>query len=314
MTVGRDMLHLMGLDPPPGPHLVSAAVGGVLFVVLVLGVILGWRWFDAHSAALAAGAERLRKRLIATKAAKHLAARYPRIWKFFSARFARGEYLGLHLTVGFVISFVGLWLFVAITEDVIEGDPITKFDVRVLSWMNAHATPVGYKIFQAISFLATPEVMTVIIVIVGVALAKRREWFMLAGWTFSILGGGALDWILKALIRRPRPSNAERFLTHVSWSFPSGHSMSAFVGYAMLAYALIVLTVHRRTARMALVFGTVVVILAVGLSRIYLGVHYFSDVVGAYAVGLLWVSTCISGLEVVRRWRARGTPPAVGNG
>ena len=87
--------------------------------------------------------------------------------------------------------------------------------------------------------------------------------------------------------------------------------MGSLIGYGMLAYVLAVLWIYRRSAQFSVALGAALLIVAIGLSRLYLGVHYFSDVVGGYAAGLLWLSACISGLEVARRWRG-GAPPAAG--
>ena len=78
--------------------------------------------------------------------------------------------------------------------------------------------------------------------------------------------------------------------------------MVALTGYGMLAYVLVVLAIRRRAFQIAVVVGAALLIVAVGLSRLYLGVHYFSDVVGGYAAGVLWLSGTISGVEVARRW------------
>jgi len=86
--------------------------------------------------------------------------------------------------------------------------------------------------------------------------------------------------------------------------------MGSLIGYGMLAYVLVVLWIHRRSAQISVVLGAALLIGAIGLSRLYLGVHYFSDVVGGYAAGVLWLSACISGLEDARGWRA-GARPAV---
>ncbi len=84
----------------------------------------------------------------------------------------------------------------------------------------------------------------------------------------------------------------------------------------MLAYVLVVLWIHPRHTQISVVLGAALLIVAIGLSRLYLGVHYFSDVVGGYAAGLLWLSACISGLEVARRWsdgaRPAAAPPTPG--
>ena len=78
--------------------------------------------------------------------------------------------------------------------------------------------------------------------------------------------------------------------------------MGSRIGYGMLADVLIVLWIHRRSAQIAVVLGAALLIVAIGLSRLYLGVHCFRDVVGGYAAGLWRPSACISGLEVARRW------------
>src|SRR5207245_1927280 len=142
----------------------------------------------------------------------------------WAARLARGEYLWLHLTIGFAISLAGLWLFGAVTEDVIHHDPLTQFDVTLLEWLHARATPVGYAIFNAISLLGSPVALTILALGVGLVLASRRQWTLLAGWLAAFAGGGLLDAMLKLAIHRPRPPYATAFLRHYTWSFPSGHA------------------------------------------------------------------------------------------
>jgi undecaprenyl-diphosphatase len=106
---------------------------------------------------------------------------------------------------------------------------------------------------------------------------------------------------LKLVIQRPRPDGAAPFLAGASYSFPSGHTLGSVVGYGMLAYLLI-----REPRTTSVARGVVVVsiatalVIAIAVSRLYLGVHYFSDVVGALAAGSLWLSACISGMGVVR--------------
>ncbi len=199
---------------------------------------------------------------------------------------------------------MGLWLFGAITEDVIHHDPLTRFDTVLLEWLHGHATPTGYAMFHAITLLGSPVTLTVLALGMGLVLAARRQWILLGGWLAAFAGGGLLDAVLKLEIRRPRPPYAAAFLQHYSWSFPSGHAMGSLIGYGMLAYVLGVLWIHRRSAQIPLVLGAALLILAIGFSRLYLGVHYFSDVVGGYAAGLLWLAACISGVELARRWHA----------
>lgn len=237
-----------------------------------------------------------------------LLARHPRLGNFATARFARGEYLGLHLSIGFLVSVAGLWVFSLIAEDVIHQDALTRLDLTVLHWLRAHATPTSYGFWSVISALGSGVAMTVLALGIGLLLLLQRRGIVLAGWVVAFAGAGVLDGALKLLIRRPRPPGAVDFLSHLSWSFPSGHALGSLVGYGMVAY-LLVLSVRQPSRRVGAVPGAALLILAVGISRLYLGVHYLSDVMGGYAVGALWLSACISGLEVVRRWKAR-TPGA----
>src|SRR5437879_8881372 len=275
--------YVFGRNLPQLEHYVGqASLAGALLVALVVGLALGWRWFARNRARLVERTQRLRT--------------------FAAARFARGEYLGLHLTMGLVISIGALWLFSGITEDVIHHDPLTLFDVTLLNWVHVRATPAGYAIAGAISLLGSPVTLTLLALGVGLVLAARREWILLAGWLAAFAGGGLLDVVLKLVIRRPRPPYAAALLPHFSWSFPSGHALASLIGYGMLAYVLTLLWIHRRSAQIAVVLGAALLIIAIGFSRLYLGVHYFSDGVGGFAAGVLWLSACISVVEVARRW------------
>ena len=308
MIVGA-LGYVFGRNLPQLEHYVGqASLASALLVALVVGLGLGWRWFETNRARLVERTQLVWQRVLTTPALQQVKLRYPRAWTFVAARFARGEYLGLHLTIGFVISVAGLWLFGGITEDVIHHDPLTQFDVTLLNWLHGHATPAGYAIFNAITLLGSPVTVTILALGVGLLLAARREWILLGSWLAAFAGGGLLDEVLKLVIQRPRPAYAAAFLHHHSWSFPSGHAMGSLIGYGMLAYVLVVLWIHPRRTQISVVLGAALLIVAIGLSRLYLGVHYFSDVVGGYAAGLLWLSACISGLEVARRWRA-GAPP-----
>jgi undecaprenyl-diphosphatase len=278
---------------------------GALLVVLIVVLVVAGRSFEHRLIPLASDLERWWRRLLSKETVSRARTRYPRMSKFFAARFARGEYLGLHLTVGFLVSVVGLWLFSAITEDVINGESLTEFDVLLHDWMRAHALPVGYRIFVAISRFGSGVAMAAIAIAVGLILVRQSRWIVLGGWVAAFAGAGLLDWLLKVIIQRPRPPEAMRFLFRESWSFPSGHSMGALVGYGMLTYVLVTLWVHRRPAQIAIGAFAATLVLAIGLSRIYLGVHYFSDVMGGFAAGLLWLSACVSGLEVARRFPMR---------
>jgi undecaprenyl-diphosphatase len=130
--------------------------------------------------------------------------------------------------------------------------------------------------------------------------AKQRT--LLVAWVLSYVGGTVLDGLIKDIVRRPRPEFAAKFLHYSSWSFPSGHSMGSLIGFAMLAYTVIrVWKIESMLARLGIWAGAIVLIVLVGYSRIYLGVHYLSDVAAGYTLGVLWLAVCFTGLQMVNR-------------
>ena len=237
-----------------------------------------------------------------------LRERYPRLWTFVAGRFAPGEYLGLHLTVGLAISLASLWLFLSLTEDVIHHDAITNFDLAALDWIRAHRTPAGYIVARSISAIGDPRVIVSVGLIGVVILAARARWLFVEGWVIALIGGEALNQFLKRLIHRPRPLQSS-ILSSQSWSFPSGHAMVSLIAYGMLAYVLVVLGSWSFRRRVDIALGATLVILLIGWSRIYLGVHYVSDVIGGYVAGSIWLAACISGMEVARRWSVLSEKP-----
>lgn len=276
----------------------QASLAAVLLVALVVALALGWQWFNDNRDALT---ERVDRYWDAFR------GRHPGTAGFIAARFARGEYLGLHLTVGFLISVAALWIFAGVTEDVIHHDPLTKFDLAMTTWIRAHTTPLGDRIFTVVSLMGSPIAMSAVAAIGGLLIILRRKWLELGAWTVGFIGSGVLAYVLKIVIRRPRPVGAAAFLHRETFSFPSGHSLGSLVGYGMLAYVIGSSWIHSRRGRLRLAIATAALVLAIGISRLYLGVHYFSDVVGGYAVGILWLSACISALQVAERRR----PPSI---
>lgn len=226
----------------------------------------------------------------------------PRAWKFLAARLEPRTYLGLHLTLGFLLSAATLWVFAAITEEVLEPSATVRRDLAVAAWFHAHATALGDRIFVAISLVGSPVTMGALGIVVAVILWRRGERVLLAGWIAALVGGTVLDALLKLVIRRPRPEFAMQFLHGQTWSFPSGHAMGSVIGYGMLAYVLTRLGhIERRGARALLWAAAIALALTIGFSRLYLTVHYLSDVVGGLIAGALWLAVCVTGLDLVRR-------------
>ena len=110
----------------------------------------------------------------------------------------------------------------------------------------------------------------------------------------------------KELFARPRPYFEHPLVLETSYSFPSGHATMSLIFYGMLAY-FCVLALRTWRARTAVIFGASLLVLLIGFSRIYLGVHYFSDVVAGFASGGIWLSALITGSETLRLRSKMGT-------
>jgi undecaprenyl-diphosphatase len=143
--------------------------------------------------------------------------------------------------------------------------------------------------------------------IVAAILAWGRRWVFLGSWLAAVAGSAVLNHLLKVLFARPRPHFEHPLLVETSYSFPSGHAMESFVVYGMLAY-FAVLALRSWESRVAAVFGAALLVVLIGFSRMYLGVHYLSDVLAGYAAGGVWLSALITGTETIRRSKNETKP------
>lgn len=270
-------------------------------------LLLAAHWFRANVSRLAARVARYASQLAFSPALQGIRARHPQMWDFFARRFEPEEYLGLHLTVGLTISMGALWLFGVLTEDVLRHAPLTRLDVTILEWFHSNRTEIGMRMFEAISFLGSPPVLSILGVALAVYFIRQHAWVFLTSWIAALVGAGVLDWLLKAAIQRPRPVYAIAILHGHSFSFPSGHALASLVAFGMTAYFVIILWVKEASSRTTVICLAAMLIFAIGVSRLYLGVHYFTDVIAGYAAGAVWLSACVTGAAIARRQPAAQT-------
>lgn len=219
------------------------------------------------------------------------------------ARLSPEGALGLHLTLGIFILTGAAWLFGAILEDVVTGDPLTVLDLRIAVWLHAHATPSLTRIMVFISYLGTSAVTGAIAVVVGFALWRRRYPYRLLALALAVPGGMLLNVLIKYAVHRPRPIFDHPLEALATYSFPSGHALASTVLYGLLAAFAVWTSKDRRWRMLAVVIAAVLIAL-VCFSRIYLGVHYLSDVLGGIAEGVAWLALCVTAVEMFRRHRA----------
>jgi len=136
--------------------------------------------------------------------------------------------------------------------------------------------------------------------LVLIVVLFRRNWLVVVvGWTLVMGGGKLVELALKHTFHRTRPIGALQHLSDPSYSYPSGHAMGAMIGYGMLTY-LVLLRVRQPAARALVTAIAALVIIAIGTSRLVLAVHYFTDVVGGFAAGAVWLALSLAAVEAAR--------------
>ncbi len=181
-----------------------------------------------------------------------------------------------------------------------------SFDEGVLRWAAAQHTPALDTIMIEITSLGTGSVVMMIVGIAALFLALTRHRYSAALLLASTAGGGLLNLILKNFFGRPRPHVFEWGTNALSSSFPSGHAMSATVVYVTVGYLAARLEKNRWARAMTLtVAGAIVVVISA--SRVYLGVHYPSDVAAGIIIGIGWAAFCMATLEGIQRLAQRST-------
>ncbi|MDQ6651753.1 MAG: phosphatase PAP2 family protein [Acidobacteriota bacterium] len=219
-------------------------------------------------------------------------------------RFPAKSYLGVQLVIGILI-FAGMTLILGeISEDVINHEPLTIADAQLSTWLHTHASPALTTFLWIVTSLHSTLAVSSVAIILGLYLLWRRQPYWLAALWLSVFGGMLLNKLLKFAFHRARPHFNDPILTLTSYSFPSGHTMMATVLYGALAAFLVAKTRSWRW-RALVILSAGLLIALVGFSRIYLGAHYLSDVLGAIAEGLAWLSLCLTSAYYF--WR-KGNP------
>lgn len=191
-------------------------------------------------------------------------------------------------------------IFVTLGAEILHNDWLTRNDRNVAAWFHAHMTPRATAAMKAVTELAAFWTVTTLASILGLILVLLKKWQQLLLLIVALPGGRLLCYGLKVAFQRQRPQFNDLNLTVTGYSFPSYHAMDATLLYGFVViFALVSLQSWR--ARLALTATASLLILLIGLSRVALDAHYVSDVVGAIAAGLAWLSICFAIFQTCRR-------------
>lgn len=197
-----------------------------------------------------------------------------------------------YIAFGLGVSLALLLCLAEFKEEIAE--PLIRgLDASIMQAFHVDATPALTHLMETLTWIGSPAVVSPVLLIAVVILwmrSLRREALLLA---IAVGGGGLLDTALKLHFRRIRPDVSWAILHEHSFSFPSGHSVVAVALYGMLLY-LVLRHLHAAWQKTLAVLAAFALATGIGLSRIYLGVHFPSDVAAGYFVGAVWVLAVIA--------------------
>ena len=197
---------------------------------------------------------------------------------------SRPEARGL-LALG-VLLIGALWLFFGVLQDVIAGDPLVRADRAVFQLLQSLRVDALDRIAIAVTGLGDPTVIVAVTLVAVLYLLWRRAWRAAVYTTAAVVGGGLFGLLLKVTLERARPGPL--YTGWHSFSFPSGHAAVSTALYGFLAI-LVAREVGMRS-RIATALSALLLVSAIGISRLYLGAHWLSDVIAGFAFGLAWIA------------------------
>lgn len=222
---------------------------------------------------------------------KKFAERHKKLFVFLQKRLDKNNFYGLPITLLSLALIYALVLFGGIVEDIINSDIIVSADIRVANLLAIFRSAELTTIFYWITLLGKWQTILIFTSATILILWLWKKQSYIISLLISIIGSEAFTYIGKIVFHRARPNVA--IYVENSFSFPSGHATIAIAFYGFLAY-LLIRNSKKWKYKINVFFASFITILLIGFSRLYLGVHYVSDVWGGYLAGAIWLIVAIS--------------------
>lgn len=210
------------------------------------------------------------------------------------------ELSSLRLALGLFASVAALLFFAWLTDEVLDGET-RRFDDVTRAAVHQFATPALTTTMRGLSFVGSTIFLasaTIFLFLWFMSRKWRREAWLLA---ITMVGAAILNTTLKLSFKRPRPVPFFNLTAPESYSFPSGHSLASFCFFGALA-ALLTARMDNQRSRLIIWISSALIVFSIGLSRIYLGVHYTTDVLAGFAAALIWIAVIrFSEMQLMRR-------------
>jgi undecaprenyl-diphosphatase len=228
-----------------------------------------------------------------------LAATHPKAMAWLGRRFARHNAYGLPMTIGAVVSLASLFLFASVVQDLVANEGLVLADLRVVTLLQIFRSPGLNNVMAYFTYLGNWQVILAGAGLLILYLGVMRQWLWMAALTLSIGGGEILVQLFKFGFGRSRPDLANALLPAHGASFPSGHAFVAVSFYGFVAWYALARTTSR-TAKAFIALACLAVVCAIGFSRIYLGVHWPSDVLASFALASGWLALVVTGFTIAQ--------------
>ncbi len=207
----------------------------------------------------------------------------------------------ISIILALIIVVGGINIFVELTNT-LNSDVITKYDAAITKYVISFRSPHLNKILQFITNLGDLYGYIVVTTICSLLFYfKFKNWCYVVQLVFVIIVSGLSNLALKEVINRARPT-AEHLVSVQTLSYPSGHAMSATAFYGFLIYLCYFLKINK-WLKGSLIFLCSFLIVSIGISRIYLGVHFPSDIAGGIIAGTIWLMFCVLIFNIIDLFR-----------
>lgn len=220
----------------------------------------------------------------------------------------RPESLLAVLGVGFGGIVLAAVLFAWIAWQIAPGRALGLADQALADAIGLHLPRAALRFFAGFTYVGDPSTLIALAAVVAVLLWRARQRVLMAGWLLALAGNAILNPALKQIFERVRPVHDHGFALATGYSFPSGHSSGAMVTYGMLAYLALRLLPPRW--HVPVVMAAIAMILTTACSRVFLQVHFASDVAAGLLSGAAWLTVCVISLTHAERRRARRSSEA----
>lgn len=277
---------------------------GIFILALILIIIIikfAIKYLNSVLLLLKSSIISLKLTLLSVPGVKGFITKHPKLICFIENRFDVSRFSGLTLTCLIAVFVYSFFLFAGITGAIITSGPIVELDIRVANLLYIFRDAELLHFFLWVTLLSKWQVIVASVIVTSAILWLWRKNIYILPLLLSVIGSSIVFSMGKSLFHRPRPELAYYFEN--SFSFPSGHSAMAVAFYGFIAYILLCL-VKNWKMKANILFVALIVIFFIGLSRLYLGVHFLSDVLGGYLLGVLWLIVGIS----ISQWQNKCHP------